>query len=95
VDVPDSKVTLQGHHHLDVLHRHRLISRLLQPACLHVAFCRIRMQVLKTEVAYWAVNQQDLPLHKQSFPTFWAFPDNPSIHFYGLRAHEHTGLCKV
>ena len=53
------------------------------------------VQVLQTEVAYWAVDTQELSAHEQSFPTFRAFPDDSSIHFYGLRAHEHPGLCKV
>lgn len=53
------------------------------------------VQVLQTEVAYWAVDTQELSAHEQSFPTFRAFPDDTSIHFYGLRAHEHPGLCKV
>ena len=86
----------QGYHSLQayLVQVHSPLKVCVYTEFFHVDFLPC-VQVLQTEVAYWAVDTQELSAHEQSFPTFRAFPDDSSIHFYGLRAHEHPGLCKV
>ena len=55
----------------------------------------VGLQVLRTEVIYWALTDPEEQAAEETFPTFRAFPDDSSIHYYGLKAQKFPGLFKV